>query len=247
MSVVLKILEELSHGFSSDQQVLGALEPYDAGKWRAVFVGSEELAPTHHADEDVAWLLHEHPSPLTRQQILAIDHPDPVIRARRIVIASLMWGYGTTGLRYPKRLNDVATLLAAPSLKARLNRCADRLLSCDIRGAYATLTDIPGVRSSFFTKFLYFLGRSRDSNWEYPLILDTLVAESLGWLTGYRDLVALESYWPGSDAASYVSYVRTMHGWARHLGTTADVLEYYLWHPPKAEFQATCRRLHGTT
>ena len=56
----------------------------------------------------------------------------------------------------------------------------------DITGAYNRLTGIPGIRSSFFTKHLYFTGNRLNPAGEFPLILDTMVARSLAWLTGVR-------------------------------------------------------------
>lgn len=241
MDVALSILEALADGFPSERDVLGTQERYGHNRWREAFVGFDDLVATLRVDQDVAWLLDNCPSPLARDQILAINGPDPATQSRRILIASLMWGYGTTGLRYPQRLVAIGGLLADPGLDDLLGRCRDRLTKGDIGPAYQLLTVIPGIRSAFFTKFLYFLGRSLNLGSEYPLILDTLVSESLAWLTGYRELVALSSYWPTSDSASYGAYVTRMHGWARQLGTTADVIEFYLWHPPRAEFRAACR------
>ncbi len=240
MDVALSILEALADGFPSERDVLGTQEGYDHNRWREAFVGFDDSVATLRVDQDVAWLLDNCPSPLTRNQILAINGPDAATQSRRILIASLMWGYGTGSL-YRKRLVDIGGLLADPRLDDLLGRCRDRLTKGDIELAYQSLTSIPGIRSAFFTKFLYFLGRSLDSGSEYPLILDTLVSESLAWLTGYRELVELDSYWPKSNSASYAAYVTRMHGWARQLGTTADVIEFYLWHPPRAEFGAACR------
>jgi 8-oxoguanine DNA glycosylase-like protein len=171
LDVALGILEKLADGFPSEAAVLGIPERYSHTRWREAFVGSDEAAATQRGDPDVAWLLANCPSPLTRNQILAMHNSDPATHYRRILIASLlMWGYGTTGLRYPQRLVAVGTLLSDPDLDQRLARCQDRLAHGDVGEAYRTLADIPGIRSAFFTKFLYFLGRSLDPGSEYPLI-----------------------------------------------------------------------------
>ena len=193
-SVALKILEVLS--LPSDEEMLG--QPVKLAKWwHDAFVGSEEIAATQRVDDDVNWLLDEHPSSLTRREILDISHPDPLTQSRRVLIASLMWGYGTTVRRRPGRVDDVAAFLANPSLGDRLSRCRNALSQGDVRDAYATFVNVRGIRSAFFTKFLYFFGRSLDADSEYPLILDTKVAVSLAWLTGYRELVALEQLLAG--------------------------------------------------
>ena len=245
MNVPLKILTDLADGFPTDDEVLRKPERYHGDLWRATFVGTDASPASHGRDDDVAWLLESYPSALSRDQILGIDHPDPGTRSRRILIASLMWGYGTGGLRF-RGMVDIAALLADGSLNERLIRCHDGLGQGDVRSAYSALTEIRGIGSAFFTKFLYFLGRSLDADPEYPLILDTRVAESLAWLTGYRELVAAESYRPMNDPESYAAYVATMHRWARHLRTTADAIEFYLWHPPKTSFQSACRRHHAS-
>lgn len=242
MDPALSILKALK-SFPSEVDVLGVQEKYDHERWRVAFVG---LGATQHQNHDVAFLLETYPELLSRDEILEIEGSDPADQNRRILIASLMWGYGTTGLRYPQRLVDVGTLLEDPGLDERLGRCRDCLSKHEVAGAYKELTGLSGIGSAFFTKFLYFLGRSLDPTSEYPLILDTMVAESLAWLTGFRELVVMaDGYRPGSDPDSYAAYVTTMHGWARSLGTSADVIEFYLWHPPDDFYDACNDRAPG--
>jgi hypothetical protein len=237
---VLSILEEQRSDLPSIDSVLSRPERFADKPWRKMI--ADAAVAGSGATDDLRWVLEQHPtSELTRTDIFQITAPDPEIRRRRIVIASFMWGYGTGGLRYEHTRDDIASFLADPQLDDRLRQMEDRLAHREVRAAYDDLSGIHGIGPAFFTKLLYFVGRGLDGGWEYPLILDTKVAESLALLTGYGSMVTTD-HWPKPDSDSYVRYVRSMHNWARRLGTQADVIEFYLWQQPRGLMEACNHR-----
>jgi hypothetical protein len=252
VSTAITILKRVSEagGFEAAERLVYNGEKYKSPWWRDAFVGTAD-APVSEPDKDVESILNQHPSELSRPDIFAIGRATPP-RDRRLLIASLMWGYGTTGLHYHRKMQTTVTnLLHGRDLDDRLDQCARFLAGHDVSGAYESMMDIPGIKSAYFTKYLYFKGRSGDERWHYPLILDSKVSRSLAALTGYRRLASLSEgdssagYAPRDDPESYCRYVDTMHRWAEHLDTTADVLEFYLWEPTEPRFSKICAEVHN--
>jgi hypothetical protein len=180
-------------------------------------------------DPDVAWIHKHYSDEISRHDIidgLGSDSPDQSTLDRRMLIASLMWGYGTSvGRHY--RLRDICSFLSDQKTKTRLSKSRNCLASKDIGGAYKEFCDINGIGSAFFTKFLYFSGKSMDMD-EFPLILDTKVSWSLASLSGYRRFVRSD-HRPLSDSDGFCRYVSTMHGWAQRLGAACEIIEFVLW------------------
>ena len=228
----LEILESLRSALPSEETVLTRREAYGAPRWRSAFVETDSGKPVHEspAAADVSMLLERFPASISRQEILELAASDASASGhRRLWIAAMMWGKGTRGLHWDPTLKKVAAFLAREDLDELLAGCEQDLRDGDVEAAYARLTGVAGIRSAFMTKYLYFLGRFLDSSGDYPLILDTFVAESLTWLAGLRAYMVVSDVRPRDDAASYARYVRAMHRWARELDTSADILEFFLW------------------
>lgn len=238
MDQALTILTKLASVLPEHAAVMRDTQLCDSSRWHRVAM-SELLAPA--IQEDVLAMLESASAGLTREAIFSLDSADSATGRRRTVIAALMWGYGTNGLRYPTRVPDIVNLLASSDFDERVDRCVAHLAEGDIATAYTDLSNLRGIGASYFTKFLYFLGRPVTT--EFPLIMDTLVARSLAALTGFSRLATV-SFWPRVDASSYVRYVTTMHKWAQSLDTTAEAIEYFLWHPDPA-FYLTCENAYA--
>lgn len=232
MSVPLDILTVLAPHFPSSGKVLGQGAQINVKRWRDV------AAQTR--DPEVTWALSNLSRPITRNDIIGVRHANPVIRRRRVAIASLMWGYGVTGARWGSWAANISNFLS-PGLDAVLADCETYLTKGEIAEAYRQFTrsgprgteleDHHGIGFPFITKILYFLARNSpdDAPIEYPLILDTEVSRALAQLTGYRLLVRPADYRPRPDSMAYAQYVRAMHAWASCLGVLPEVIEYYLW------------------
>lgn len=229
MTNALGVLEKM-RPFPSPDYVLNKPERIATRRWHDAFVGDSGTGPNHFVDKDVERILSEH-KVLSRASILAIKDPNESTQWRRIFIASLMWGYGTQGLRYHNKIFAyIANVLnESSSLGGRLANCSKFLVNHNIAGAYQELEGMKGIGPAFFTKYLYFAGRSLETTDEYPLILDSQIAQSLALITGFADLVSLGSYGLKCDAQSYIRYVSTMHLWAKQLSITGEVLEFVLW------------------
>ena len=84
MSIPLDILTLLKPHFPPSGQVLVQGARINEERWR-------EIA-TQTGDVEVAWMIDNLSWPITRSDIIGLRDPDPVVRRRRVVIASLMWG-----------------------------------------------------------------------------------------------------------------------------------------------------------
>ena len=257
MSVPLDILTVLAPHFPSSEQVLGQGAQINEERW------SDVAARTR--DPEVTWALCNLSRPITRNDIIGLRHANPVIRRRRVTIASLMWGYGITGPRWGSWVANISNFLS-PGLDAVLADCEFHLTAGEIAKAYrqfirpgprgTELENQRGIGFPFITKILYFLARNTPDNApaEYPLILDTEVSKALAQLTGYRLLVRPADYRPRPDSTAYVQYVKAMHAWASQLNVLAtvdvlpEVIEYYLWREgsePGSSLWAACQAQHN--
>ena len=212
--------------------ILGRQESYAAHLWARAACG---------ADPDVQWLLQRFPHSMSRNDIINIPNAAPEVRAavqdRRVFIASLMWGYGTSIGRRGV-LKYISPVLADSQLPTSLAICRAKI-GVDLAGAYEALTWMVGVKSAFFTKYLYFLGRITGAV-RCPLILDTNVADSLAVLTGFGLSVSC-SRWPQSDAKAYEWYVCLVQSWSSSIGCAAEVIEYSLYSPRRSSIEPIAR------
>jgi hypothetical protein len=233
MSISLRILTALKPCFPEPYVVLNERIHINVRQW--------ERIRDRAGDPEVAHLLGSFPETITRNDIIRLRHEDRRTRRRRVTIASLMWGYGIPGARWPQRVSDVSGFLS-PDLDAVLARCEEHLADGRIADAYQLFTrpgrggteqgGHDGIGPAFFTKILYFLARNaqQDSSaTQYPLILDTKVSMALSWMSGYRLLVRPGDYRPCPDSEFYVRYVKTLREWAARLHVLPEVIEYYLW------------------
>jgi hypothetical protein len=252
VSVPLDILTVLAPHFPSSEQVLGQGAQINEGRWRDV------AAQTR--DPEVTWALCNLSRPITRNDIIGLCHANPVIRRRRVAIASLMWGNGIVGPRWGDSWVDNISNFLSPSLDPILTKCEASLAAGAIAEAYGLFT-VPGPRGSeqekyhgvgfpFITKILYFVARNsfKETTGEYPLILDTKVSMALAQLTGYRLLARPGDYRPRPDSKAYVRFVKAVHAWASRLDVLPEGIEYYLWAEAGksgSRLWAACQTQHG--
>jgi hypothetical protein len=203
-------------------QLIQALEPpaqsekFSADRWKAKVPYA-----------DVGSLVEDFPggriarNDLFRLGQLAIGG-EPTDR-RRLLIATLMWGYGPLGGRSYINANRV---LGVTGLDKQLADCAAALRDADARAAFLALDGLSGYRIGFFTKYLYFL--ARDSLWDSdvakPLIFDSRVENTLNFLRR-----ALNVQWDApltprhSAVTRYLHYCETVQAWATQLSLEPGV------------------------
>jgi hypothetical protein len=121
----------------------------------------------------------------------------------------MMWGRGKSN----GRMRDAfLTTLAAPDLADVLARTGSAAAEGDSEAAYRGWTITRGIRSAFFTKWLWVAGTRTPTLDTPPLILDSLVWKSLGTL-GWRSLEAAGGN--RSWAVRYAAYTQAASEWAR--------------------------------
>lgn len=224
MSTALTILKDLQQRASwpTTGTVLSQAVTPDQ-RWAAV---QAQLAAGSTAAVQLGQLLASYGSGLSRQDI--IGFPQTEMTGVDVLLASLIWGYGTSGLRWPDRPGQLVAMLDDHGLPDRLNRASAAVATGDFDASLAALVGHKGIGVPYLTKFLYFEGRRQGVD-VYPLILDTKVALGLSGLTGHRFLVRLSGHRPVNAQDYYGRFCRAVHQWAAALGVCAEEIEYVLW------------------
>ena len=201
--------------------------PFNSHLW----LGKQGLA----GDPAVEHLCNRFPSQeLTRDQVVevardAVASPEALFAARRLVVATYMWGYGTQGRAYlnaPRALAEDQDRLNASVLGA-----SRALLQRDIIAAYDAFRNPrhpKGYNWGFFTKYLYFFGLA--CGWPeerpMPLIWDSRVDDTL---TTYQSVFGWAPEWPRGKAQRYEYFCGSVHAWSRQLGVRSDQIELFLF------------------
>lgn len=197
--------------------------PYRAQTWTKWFA----------TDDDLALITGLHPLQLSRRDVgrLATEALAGTVTWRCAFMAAMMWGYGTVGYgAYRTR-----KMLGMPNAESTIGRAANLVTTGQLRAAYESFK----VRTSgpaFFTKSFYFVGLGATTSRPLPVVLDSVVANSLERLGmdvaqfvdatrgGDGRITAL-----GRDAAGYLRYVETMDAWAKAILCRADQIEMWLF------------------
>ena len=168
---------------------------------------------------------------------------------REALVATYVWGKGKRGSPGGSGPSTLSRILAAEGLEDALASAASALSDFGAREAYAVLhRRIPGLGPSFFTKFLYFTGRTlRPGQGPEPLILDRVLSlrmRSLAAVVGREtgldpdgtvaDWVWADWDWSPHRYGVYLTYMQSATGqlagaglWPAHAGP--DLLEYALF------------------
>ena len=144
----------------------------------------------------------------------------------QLLVAVMMWGYGTRGYG-PAR---TARMLAAPDAEQRIASAfqAANDPRDGARAGYAALADPATARLSwlgpaFGTKFLFFAGHGAVHYGSRPLILDGLIGR---WVEHQAGVRLLPWTWMRSN---YGRYLDLMHRWADALGWEPDQVEHRIF------------------
>jgi hypothetical protein len=93
----------------------------------------------------------------------------------------------------------------------------------------ALMGKLPWCGPNFFTKHLYFLGRSSDAN-PMPLIFDNRVAEGIAaLLRSVSPAMGALRVSPSTTVEAYLSYLRYVHHQAELTGASPEQIELYLF------------------
>jgi hypothetical protein len=145
--------------------------------------------------------------------------------ARRAVLAAtFVWGYRPNGRAY----GNYARTLASADLDGHLDRAMLAVRDGQLQAAHRALDrNIPAYGESFFTKYLYFVGRpAGGEDAPMPLILDRRVRMSLEC---FERFFGFEWRWSGPSSARYEYYRVALDVWADALGCFPDQIESFLY------------------
>ncbi|WP_328430137.1 8-oxoguanine DNA glycosylase OGG fold protein [Streptomyces sp. NBC_00443] len=186
---------------------------------------------------------------------------------REALVATYVWGKGKSGSPGGSGPATLHKILAAEGLDAALARAVTELSVYGAEAAYAELRGrIPWLGPSFYTKFLYFVGKTLPpATGPAPLVLDAVLARRLrslaravGRETGY-DPDGSVACWVWRDwhwsSHRYAVYLAFMHAVAHQLAATdtwpsdasPDLLEYALFSACGREGSAGCQPYSSTS
>jgi hypothetical protein len=213
---------------------------YTPGRWAQITPWPKALAPTS-AGGDAA---------VSRAEV-ASAVADALRREafREALVATYVWGKGKRGTPGGSGPATLRRILAAEGLDAALARAVTTLSEHSAEAAYAGLQSlVPEFGPSFYTKFLYFVGKTVGSaTGPQPLVLDRVLArrlrslaQTVGRETGHDpDGSIAEWVWRDSNWSPhrYAVYLSFMHAAARQLAAASswpsdgspDLLEYALF------------------
>ncbi|MGI5274948.1 hypothetical protein [Streptomyces rochei] len=213
---------------------------YTPSRWAQISPWPSALASASHAGDAV----------VSRAQVVS-SVAEALRREayREALVATYVWGKGKRGSRRgsgPITLNKVLT---AEGLDTALDRAVTTLSEQDAEAAYAGLQGlVPEFGPSFYTKFLYFAGKSvRVTSGPQPLILDQVLAQrmrslaqAVGRETGHdpdgsiAHWVWRDTNWSPHRYAVYLSFMQAASRQASATpfwpsDATPDLLEYALF------------------
>ncbi len=168
---------------------------------------------------------------------------------REVLVATYVWGKGKRGTPGGSGPATLHKILAAEGLDAALARAVATWGEHSAKAAYAGLQSlVPEFGPSFYTKFLYFVGKTVPSaSGPQPLILDRVLARrvrslalTVGRETGHDPDGSITSWvwrdrnWSPHRYAVHLSFI---HVTARQLaaggssspGASPDLLEYAMF------------------
>lgn len=150
--------------------------------------------------------------------------------ARRLFLASMIWGYGTVG--YGAYRTQI--MLSPPNIADQLHDLVMLVSAGQIEQAF-NLVDIDMCGPAFFTKYFYFIGLGGNVE-PAPLIFDSRVADTLekigvspkefGRVTRKKD-GSISSVYP--NGCGYVQYLDLMHDWSAAMSCRPDAVELALF------------------
>ena len=144
----------------------------------------------------------------------------------------MIWGHGAgphgnMDNRGPFKVNEMTSDM--PNTNIILANCYAALQINDLLTAFNSFKPMSRIRVNFFSKFLYFLGRSLNLE-RYPLIFDARVASTMCRLNSVNIAVFnILTITPNQKFIAYESYLMMIHSQSQLHNVDADKIEYYLF------------------
>lgn len=204
---------------------------YNSALWSNFIFMNNEIFMYNFIDEDIAFIVEKYPGRISRSDIINYLSSDGS-SLRRGFLMSMIWGHGAgengrADNRGPWKVSKMLEDL--PLAESILYNASLALDENDLIRAHKAFKKMPRCRVNFFSKFLYFLGKSKQMK-KYPLIFDARVAGTLLKLNSTDpEMNMLVKVEPSQDPIAYRTYVHRMHELALEYNVEADKIELFLF------------------
>lgn len=181
--------------------------------------------------EDMAFISANYKNGISRQEIINYFRQENSTLLRGFLL-TMVWGHGFSehgraDNRGPWKVSQM--LSNFDNSKAIIESAKNHLLLNNIQSAHSSFDNMQRCRVNFFSKYLYFLGRSLNMT-RYPLIFDARVAKTIGQLTSTSpNLFPILDIQPKQDSISYNNYLTEIHEIASELNVESEKIEYFLF------------------
>ena len=180
---------------------------------------------------DMTFISANYQNGISRQDIINYFKQENSTLLRGFLL-TMVWGHGFSehGRADNRGPWKVSQMLSNFNNTILILENAKNFLKQDnIQDAHLSFDTMQRCRVNFFSKYLYFLGRSINMK-RYPLIFDARVAKTIGQLTSTNpNLFSILDIQPKQDPISYNNYVTEIHRIASELNVESEKIEYFLF------------------
>jgi hypothetical protein len=180
---------------------------------------------------DIKFICDSYQNGISREDIISFLGQENSSLLRGFLL-TMVWGHGFSehgraDNRGPWKVSQMLNNL--DNTLIILENAKSHLILDNITLAHSSFESMQRCRVNFFSKFLYFLGRSLHME-RYPLIFDARVAKTIGKLTSKNpSLFSILNIQPKQDPFSYYNYVTEIHNIANDLNVESENIEYFLF------------------
>ncbi len=199
---------------------LGQRLYYNLDNWRNFNYNNEIIT------NDIVFICENYNNGISRQEIISYFNQENSTLLKGFLL-TMIWGHGRVDNRGPWKVSKMLSNFDNAILI--LENAKIHLQHNNLCFAHTSFDNMQRCRVSFFSKYLYFLGRSLDMT-RYPLIFDARVAKTIGQLTSTNpNLFSIIDIQPKQDSISYDRYVTEIHNIADDLNVESEKIEYFLF------------------
>jgi hypothetical protein len=182
---------------------------------------------------DMEFIAQNYPKGISRQDIISYFSKEGSTLIRGFLL-TMVWGHGFSehgkaDNRGPWKVSQMISNLDNTIII--LENAKEYLKNDNIQLAHSSFRKMDRCRVSFFSKYLYFLGRSLKMT-HYPLIFDARVAKTIVQLISKNPEMYTfinTNHQPRQDRVSYNNYVMEIHRIANELNVESEKIEYFLF------------------
>lgn len=187
--------------------------------------------PNKHLKKEMEFIADRFQNGITRGDIISLlrENEEALLRG---FLLTMIWGHGypESGKADNRGPWKVSQMLNHHNESIELlESVRNYLVKNDVKSAHLAFKKMERCRVNFFSKYLYFLGRSLNIE-QYPLIFDARVSKSISVITStHPELLTIVDFQPRQDPDSYEYYIREIHKVANSMDVDADKIELFLF------------------